>query len=124
MIRRPPRSTRTDTLFPYTTLFRSPEAAPADSSASADNAQALTLSPAVRRLVLEHGLDPSSIKGTGRDGRLTKDDVLNAAKSQGQAVKTVADRKSVVEGKGVVVRVELGGGRIIKKKTEQQNKYS
>src|SRR3546814_1184700 len=27
MIRRPPRSTRTDTLFPYTTLFRSPESA-------------------------------------------------------------------------------------------------
>src|SRR3546814_8763419 len=26
MIRRPPRSTRTDTLFPYTTLFRSPYA--------------------------------------------------------------------------------------------------
>src|SRR3546814_664271 len=26
MIRRPPRSTRTDTLFPYTTLFRSPQA--------------------------------------------------------------------------------------------------
>src|SRR3546814_9759519 len=25
MIRRPPRSTRTDTVFPYTTLFRSPE---------------------------------------------------------------------------------------------------
>src|SRR3546814_1628006 len=29
MIRRPPRSTRTDTLFPYTTLFRSPAARPA-----------------------------------------------------------------------------------------------
>src|SRR3546814_1265337 len=29
MIRRPPRSTRTDTLFPYTTLFRSAQAAPA-----------------------------------------------------------------------------------------------
>src|SRR3546814_13912937 len=28
MIRRPPRSTRTDTLFPYTTLFRSVEIAP------------------------------------------------------------------------------------------------
>src|SRR3546814_9562142 len=27
MIRRPPRSTRTDTLFPYTTLFRSPSPA-------------------------------------------------------------------------------------------------
>src|SRR3546814_11663099 len=31
MIRRPPRSTRTDTLFPYTTLFRSPaQSAPRD----------------------------------------------------------------------------------------------
>src|SRR3546814_14450504 len=29
MIRRPPRSTRTDTLFPYTTLFRSPAQAAA-----------------------------------------------------------------------------------------------
>ncbi len=38
-----------------------------------------TLSPAVRRLVLEHGLDPSKIKGTGKDGRLTKEDVLAAA---------------------------------------------
>src|SRR3546814_10256521 len=28
MIRRPPRSTRTDTLFPYTTLFRSPSLRP------------------------------------------------------------------------------------------------
>src|SRR3546814_408811 len=34
-----------------------------DESASA----ALTLSPAVRRLVLEHGLDPTRIKGTGKD---------------------------------------------------------
>ncbi|HEX8526493.1 2-oxoglutarate dehydrogenase complex dihydrolipoyllysine-residue succinyltransferase [Allosphingosinicella sp.] len=42
----------------------------------------LTLSPSVRRLVLEHGLDPSRIKGTGKDGRLTKDDVLGAAKAQ------------------------------------------
>src|SRR3546814_13451995 len=89
MRRRPPRSTRTDTLFPYTTLFRS-AAAPATAAPSGtESTQALTLSPAVRRLVLEHGLDPSSIKGTGRDGRLTKDDVLNAAKTQGQAVKVV-----------------------------------
>src|SRR3546814_4544792 len=31
MIRRPPRSTRTDTLFPYTTLFRSGRVSPAPS---------------------------------------------------------------------------------------------
>src|SRR3712207_6212559 len=42
----------------------------------------LTLSPAVRRIVLEHHLDPSRIKGTGKDGRLTKDDVLAAAKAK------------------------------------------
>src|SRR3546814_4164285 len=34
MIRRPPRSTRTDTLFPYTTLFRSGKTVPATDSAS------------------------------------------------------------------------------------------
>src|SRR3546814_3574075 len=32
MIRRPPRSTRTDTLFPYTTLFRSLQDAPSNRS--------------------------------------------------------------------------------------------
>jgi 2-oxoglutarate dehydrogenase E2 component (dihydrolipoamide succinyltransferase) len=56
--------------------------APAQSQAAPahDDEPVMTLSPAVRRLVLEHGLDPSSIKGSGRDGRLTKEDVLAAAK--------------------------------------------
>src|SRR3546814_7565452 len=35
MIRRPPRSTRTDTLFPYTTLFRSGDAGTAPPAAAA-----------------------------------------------------------------------------------------
>ncbi|EHQ52486.1 dihydrolipoamide acetyltransferase [Ectothiorhodospira sp. PHS-1] len=34
------------------------------------------LSPAVRRLVNEHGLDPAEIEGTGKGGRLLKEDVL------------------------------------------------
>src|SRR3546814_11297353 len=40
MIRRPPRSTRTDTLFPYTTLFRSPvpDHAPDSSEEDEDDA--------------------------------------------------------------------------------------
>ncbi len=33
------------------------------------------LSPAVRRLVAEHGLDVATISGTGRDGRITRQDV-------------------------------------------------
>ena len=41
-----------------------------------------TLSPAVRRAVLEYHVDPTSIKGTGKDGRLTKDDVIAAAEAQ------------------------------------------
>src|SRR3546814_13003045 len=50
MIRRPPRSTRTDTLFPYTTLFRSSSGGtPATATASYTlliNASTITLSPA------------------------------------------------------------------------------
>ncbi|WP_156679141.1 2-oxoglutarate dehydrogenase complex dihydrolipoyllysine-residue succinyltransferase [Sphingomonas profundi] len=45
----------------------------------------LTLSPAVRRLVLERGVDPSQIKGTGKDGRITKDDVLAARPATARA---------------------------------------
>jgi 2-oxoglutarate dehydrogenase E2 component (dihydrolipoamide succinyltransferase) len=40
-----------------------------------------TLSPAVRRAVLEYHVDPSKIRGTGKDGRLTKDDVIAAAEA-------------------------------------------
>ena len=50
-------------------------------AAPADHAD-LTLSPAVRRAVLEHHVDPSKIHGTGKDGRITKDDVLLAAKAK------------------------------------------
>lgn len=41
-----------------------------------------TLSPSVRKAVLEHGIDPSTIQGTGKDGRLTKEDVLAAAQAK------------------------------------------
>ena len=42
-----------------------------------------TLSPAVRRAVLEYHVDPTKIRGSGKDGRLTKDDVIAAAEAQG-----------------------------------------
>ncbi|MES2119440.1 MAG: 2-oxoglutarate dehydrogenase complex dihydrolipoyllysine-residue succinyltransferase [Pseudomonadota bacterium] len=44
-----------------------------------------TMSPAVRRAVLEYHVDPSKIRGTGKDGRLTKDDVIAAAEAQKNA---------------------------------------
>lgn len=40
-----------------------------------------TLSPAVRRVVEERGLDPAKIQGTGKDGRLTKFDAESAGAS-------------------------------------------
>ena len=45
-------------------------------------ASAPTHSPAVRKALAETGIDPSTLSGTGKDGRLTKADVLNAAKEQ------------------------------------------
>lgn len=51
---------------------------------SAKTAAADDLSPSVRRLVAEHDLDVSNIKGTGKGGRVVKEDVLEAVKSKGE----------------------------------------
>jgi pyruvate dehydrogenase E2 component (dihydrolipoamide acetyltransferase) len=48
------------------------------------------LSPVVRKLVAEHSLDIASINGTGRDGRITKRDVLGHIESGAPAVTTAA----------------------------------
>jgi len=45
----------------------------------------MPLSPSVRRLVEENKLDPSQIKGSARDGRLTKGDVLDYMANRGNA---------------------------------------
>src|SRR3546814_1760402 len=74
MILRPPRSTRTDTLFPYTTLFRSAVADPAGADAVGDG-------PTGR--VLHHLHDHRGLRGPGRRQlRLVDDEhqrVLSAA---------------------------------------------
>lgn len=89
-----------------------PAAAPAPAARTAefvrpaaDPAGAETeLSPAVRRLLKEHGLDPASIAGTGRGGRITVEDVERrikegapapAAGAGGRMVPHSAMRKSV-----------------------------
>ncbi|WP_084584428.1 2-oxoglutarate dehydrogenase complex dihydrolipoyllysine-residue succinyltransferase [Sphingomonas azotifigens] len=59
-----------------------PTPAPAPAAAPAPSADAAALSPSVRRAVLETGVDPSTVQGTGKDGRLTKDDVIAAASSK------------------------------------------
>ena len=78
-----------------------PRPAPPDPAPEAPAAPAAgrsALSPAVRRLVQESGVDPSRIEGTGRGGRLIKQDVLNYLKSRG------------AEGDGEPARVEEPAG--------------
>ncbi|SNX85038.1 related to lipoamide acyltransferase component of branched-chain alpha-keto acid dehydrogenase complex, mitochondrial precursor [Melanopsichium pennsylvanicum] len=43
----------------------------------ASNAREVLATPAVRRVSREHNVDLAQVKGTGRDGRITKEDVLN-----------------------------------------------
>ncbi|SHK64003.1 2-oxoglutarate dehydrogenase E2 component [Marinobacter antarcticus] len=61
--------------------------AKAEQSQSSDDA---ILSPAARKLANENSVDPGSVKGTGKDGRVTKEDVQNhvdSAKSSGGSSK-------------------------------------
>ena len=51
-------------------------AGPGASATAEPSVEAPPLSPAVRKLVAEHALDPARLSGTGKDGRLTKGDVL------------------------------------------------
>lgn len=65
---------------------KAPEADKRDEPMAARvQAPAEALSPAVRKLLEEHGLDPSEIEGTGKDGRLTKADVLRHLEARERA---------------------------------------
>ena len=59
-----------------------PARAPAQTKEAPPAGDTLTMSPAVRRAVLEHGVDPTQIKGSGKDGRLTREDVIAAAQAK------------------------------------------
>ena len=85
-------------------------AAVADRGAASTPPAAVPLSPAVRRIVEEEHLEPEKIAGTGKDGRLTKGDVLAVAekKPAGEAVslppRAAEDRQSA---DGRVVRKRM-----------------
>lgn len=62
-------------------------AAPAAHAASAPAAGAedAILAPAARKLAEENGIDPNSVKGTGKDGRVTKEDLVAAIEAKKSA---------------------------------------
>src|SRR3546814_6797707 len=75
MIRRPPRSTRTDTLFPYTTLFRS--LAPWDKRKGAANGATMIANRATKQLAAIRdakalATTPPSIRGLGQSNGFTR----------------------------------------------------
>jgi len=57
----------------------------------------LDLSPAVKRLVEEHQLDASQIPGTGKDGRLIKEDILNFIEARKKAAAITPAPQPVVQ---------------------------
>ena len=74
------------------------EPAPEPAAAEDDSDK---LSPAVRKLVDENNLDPSQITGTGKDGRLTKGDVLAHLNSGGAAAPAAAAAAPAASGDAV-----------------------
>src|SRR3546814_13252796 len=113
MIRRPPRSTRTDTLFPYTTLFRSfREAAPGIEPRARRPDQPAAHPGGVARLQADRALpDRLRRRAERREGRRAHRRRVAAPR-----IAMPSDGKSVVSGKSVSVRVDVGGRRILKNK--------
>src|SRR3546814_20267343 len=123
MIRRPPRSTRTDTLFPYTTLFRSVNDSEADFSVGrSDEGLAVRYALGALKGVGEKAME-ALVAERAKGDFVSLDDfasridpkMLNRRQIRALAAGG-AGRKRAVEGTSVSVRGELGGRRIIKKK--------
>src|SRR3546814_55109 len=132
MIRRPPRSTRTDTLFPYTTLFRSnnPEDMPIDEEEMRAwmNERRLSAGLSWKAISEESGIPQGSIspwatgtyQGNGQNIAKTvynyrqtlETQAASAAPAQHAGLSnTQEDRKSVANGSRVAVRREQGRRR-------------
>src|SRR3546814_17401658 len=148
MIRRPPRSTRTDTLFPYTTLFRSNEAVVggearerlfgrtfgeqrhqrlalrAGDAAFVDDQDAFRIAHRFDELLFidrprQRSTSPlvfwssSRVFAPSPSGPIRRVVVSRWAWWLRWSPSRPGDRKGVVSGKSVSVRVDLGGRRII-----------
>ncbi len=91
------------------------EAAAAEEKPPADKgrpAKAGKTSPAVRRLLEEHDLDAEMVKGTGKDGRITKADVMSFLKGDERGEVTPGDHAPTVEDEEAVVGLERKEQRV------------
>ena len=79
-------------------ILAAPNGATAVATASAPGGAAAKLSPAAKRVVEESGVNPGDVAGSGRDGRVSKSDVLNhlAAKDVAAPVAQAPAAKAAV----------------------------
>ena len=68
-----------------------PPPAPPVSGTSGSAGVGMVLSPVVRRLIAESGIDPATIEGTGLGGRITRSDVEQAIRARGAAAAAAAE---------------------------------
>ena len=83
---------------------RAPSAASEEPAEQRRSEGTTFLSPVVRRLVDEHDLDPATIDGSGRDGRITRDDVLALV----EAAPPATDRPGVRQVPFTAIRRTIG----------------
>ncbi len=74
-----------DAAVPAAAAAAAMESRPSNGGPAAAAQAGARLSPAVRRLAEEHGIDPTTIPGTGEGGRVTRDDVLAWVQKGGAA---------------------------------------
>jgi 2-oxoglutarate dehydrogenase E2 component (dihydrolipoamide succinyltransferase) len=88
------------------------QATPAPAAPAASVGSSVVLSPVVRKLIAENGLDVSRIQGTGPGGRITRDDAMAAIGRQGSAPAaapaTTASAAPAAAPRGVAPRVVAG----------------
>ena len=69
------------------------------------------LTPAVRRLVKEMGIDPREIQGTGKDGRILKSDITNYIEAQEATAETTAPAASAKPADSEITQTGMEGER-------------
>ncbi|MBT8272888.1 MAG: 2-oxo acid dehydrogenase subunit E2, partial [Bacteroidia bacterium] len=74
-----------------------------------------TASPAAKKILAEKSIDPAQINGSGKDGRITKEDAVKAVPSMGQAINT--DGRGVSRSKLSMLRRKVAE-RLVSAKNE------
>jgi pyruvate dehydrogenase E2 component (dihydrolipoamide acetyltransferase) len=77
-------------------------APPTPAPAPVANGGGAVTSPIVRHLIEEQGLDAAAIRGSGEGGRITRNDVLDAARARGPAPAPVTPSRAPVAGDEIV----------------------